>query len=209
MHALLTYLSFSKVTVGSFKKLLVPGILLIALHVSAQPGNPNFSLSANTFFEVDMRSIALLAIETAGSSPDFSLSVPTPASAGEGLGSNPLDNNSDNWLNYSCATRDVVSRSISVYISSGSVPSGLEIELSVGNATGSGGGTLGTPSGSSVTLTSKEQTILSGIKGSYTGSGSGNGHQLSYKLNYAGSGNFSSLESANALITITYTLIDL
>ncbi len=185
------------------------GIMLVFASFSlwAQPGNPSYSLSTSTYFEIDMQSIALLDIENAGATTNFSLDVPAPTEAGKGLSSNPLVSYSDNWLNYSCAARDVTSRNIQVSISSGSIPPGLELQLTVSAATGSGAGTLGTPVATNLLLTSTAQNIITGIRGSYTGNGSGNGHQLTYELHFDGV-NFDQLDKISAPITILYTIID-
>lgn len=181
--------------------------LLFSMLLSAQPENPNFSLSSSSFFEVDLQSIAILDIESTGMSRDFNLDVPLPSEAGSSFGANPLAVNSNNWINYSCAVPVAVSRNVEVSISSGSLPSDFELQLDVGMASGAGGGTLGSPAGASISLSSTPQEIITGIRGSYTGDGAGNGHQLTYSLHYLGT-NFHLLESQTPQISITYTIID-
>ncbi len=173
----------------------------------AQPGNPTYSLSTNTFFEIDMRPIALIDLETSAASTNFSLTVPAPTEAGDGIGSGALSSHTSNWINYSSAVRYVTSRDVQVNISYGTLPSDFEIRLDVGMASGTGGGTLGTPVAGTKILSSTPQNIITGIKGAFTGDGPTNGHQLSYSLFYTGS-NFSTLETSATTITILYTLID-
>lgn len=182
-------------------------ILIAGANAFAQPENPNFSLSTSVFFEIDMRTIALVDIETFGGSSDFTLNIPIPTEAGNPLGSNPLATNSDNWINYSNAVPVVTSRDIEVSISVGSVPSDFELELTVGAATGAGAGNLGTAAPGTITLTSIPQDLITNIRGAYTGDGPGNGHQLSFALNYLGT-NFDQLDSQDVNLSILYTIVD-
>lgn len=173
----------------------------------AQPENPDFSLSTSVFFEIDMKTIALVDIETFGATNNFTLTIPVPTEAGNPLGSNPLATNSDNWINYSNAVPVVTSRNIEVSISSGSVPSDFELELSVGAATGAGAGNLGTAVSGPLTLSGTPQDLITNIRGAFTGDGPGNGHQLSFALNYLGT-NFDQLDSQDITLTILYTIVD-
>ncbi len=173
----------------------------------AQPGSPSFSLTTNTFVELDMQSIALLDIESNSATPNFTFTVPTITEAGQSVGSAPLATNNDNWLNFSCAVRDVTSRSIQVSVSTGTVPGGFEIRLSVGAASGFGGGTLGTPTASPITLSALPQDIVTGIRGSFTGDGANNGYRLNYSL-YSTGADFDQVEAQNGQVTILYTIID-
>ena len=175
--------------------------------MAGQPENPDFSLSTSVFFEIDMKTIALVDIETFGATANFTLSIPPPTEAGNPLGSNPLASNSDNWINYSNAVPVVTSRDIEVSISSGSVPSDFELELTVGAATGAGAGNLGTAAPGTLTLSSTPQDLITNIRGAYTGDGPGNGHQLTFALNYLGT-NFDQLDSQDINLTILYTIVD-
>lgn len=181
--------------------------LLWATIMVAQPGNPSYSISSNTFFEVDINPVALIDIETTQASASFAMLVPVPTEAGEGFASNPLVSNSDNWINYSSGVPPTVTRKVQVSINSGTLPSGFELHVKAGAATGSGGGVLGTPASGSVVLSGSPQDIISGIRGAYTGDGANNGHQLTYELHYGGS-NFSAIESEVVNINILYTIID-
>lgn len=182
-------------------------IALFALGAKAQPENPNFSLSTSVFFEIDMKTIALIDLETFGATTNFTLTIPTPTEAGSPLGSNPLATNSDNWINYSNAVPLVTSRDIQVSISSGSVPSDFELEVTVGAATGAGAGNLGTAAPGAITLSGTPQDLITNIRGAYTGDGPGNGHQLTFALNYLGT-NFDQLDSQDITLTILYTIVD-
>lgn len=173
----------------------------------AQPENPSFGLSSSTFFEVDMQSIALVDIESFGGNKDFSLSIPLITEAGNPLGANPLATNNNNWLNYSCAVPVVISRRIEVNLSAGTLPPHFEVQLTVGPATGSGGGNLGVPPGGALSLSVTPQIALNGIRGAFTGDGAGNGHRLTYELHYNGN-NFHLLEQEDITLTVQYTIMD-
>lgn len=191
----------------AFRSLLSAMAFCLCSSVFAQPENPDFSLTSSTYFEIDIQSIAIVDIESFGASTAFALSIGAPTEAGSPLGTNPLATNSDNWLNYSCAVPYVTARNIQVSISDGSIPSDFEVRLDVAPVAGAGGGVTGTPVGNEVTLTTTPQEIVSGIRGAFTGTGAGNGHQLTYSLHYLGT-NFQALESKNIQISVLYTILD-
>ena len=196
--------------IGSIVKLhsiVLLGLFFWGATATAQPENPNFSLSTSTFFEIDMQTIALVDIETFAANTDFTLNIPLPTEAGNPLGSNPLATNSDNWINYSNAVPVVTSRNIEVSISVGSVPSDFELELSVAAATGGGAGNLGTPAPGTLTLSAVPQNLITNIRGAFTGDGPGNGHQLTFALNYLGT-NYDQLDSQDITLSILYTIVD-
>ena len=62
-------------------------ILMLAMGLvtvmKAQPGNPEYSLSTSTFFEVDIQPIAVLDIETSKATTNFAMDVDAPTEAGE------------------------------------------------------------------------------------------------------------------------------
>jgi len=182
-------------------------VMTLALAALAQPGNPSYSLSANTYLELELQPIALLDIETSQANSNFSMTVDVPTEAGEGFGTNPLKTNNDNWINYSSGVQPTVSRKVQASINSGTVPAGFEIRLSVGNATGSGGGVLGTPLSGYIAITSSPQDIIDGIRGAYTGDGPSNGHRLTYALHHTG-GSFSALEQQSTTVNVLFTIID-
>lgn len=201
-------LKYQRFWPGKVKSLALLLLLLSAAAVYAQPTNPSYTLSTNTFFELDMRPIALLDLESGGANANFTFNVAAPTEAGEGFIGNPLASNNNTWLNYSCAVRNVISRKVQVRISSGTVPSGFELTLQVGAASGSGGGTLGTATSSTIILSGVGQDIITGIQGAYTGNGTNNGHLLTYELNYTGIGGFGVVFQSSNVINILYTIMD-
>ena len=82
---------------------------------------------------------------------------------------------------------------------------GTDIRIQAAAASGSGGGTLGTPS-AQTTLTTAAQTIISGIGGAFTGNGTNNGHQLTITLTTNSYANVTA--RSNTPIVITYTITE-
>lgn len=191
-------------------KLKLTLLLLISLSYAslyAQPGNPIFGLTGTTLFDVDIRPIAIVDLETTGASSNFTITLSAPNEAGSPIGSNPLYTNNENWINYSCANPSVGSRHIEAQITSGSVPAGFELRLDISTSL-TGGGTLGSPAPSTVTLSGTSQSIITGIQSAFTGDGASNGHQLTFSLHYL-SGSYSSIiHQTTAPIVITYTIVD-
>ncbi len=176
-----------------------------SLDLSAQPGNPIFGLTTEMGMAVDMQPIAIFDIETNTGTTDITLNLTSPGEAGESLDT-ATQVNSNNWINYSSADRDVSSRHIEVSVGAGSVPAGLELLVSVGNCVG-GAGSRGSPVSSEVSISTVAQNIITGIQGCYTGNGPGFGHQLTFRLRYINS-NFDQITVQSTPLTIVYTMVD-
>lgn len=154
--------------------------------------------------------VAMLDIESTSGSNTISLGATAPSDAGD-----PLDfsaTNSSLWINYSSivnSTNDLT-RSVSAKVSNNTVPSGMLLNLSLGDATSTNsGGTLGTTTNGStpIALTANDQQIVSGIGSCYTGSPELNGHQLTYSID-ADATNYEDLVANSVSVTIMYTLSD-
>ena len=114
--------------------------------------------------------------------------------------------NNTKWMNFSSAVSGSISRNILVKIEGGQAPPGTYLKLSTSNYSGSGIGVLGSPSGV-LTLNSTPQTIVSGIKGAYTGDGINNGYELTYSLEIY---DYKLLDfNQTATLSISLTLTDL
>lgn len=158
---------------------------------------------------VSIPEVALVDIEPAASK-NLTMGFTAPTEAG--LPIVPSTTNSSLWLNYSSikSTADVT-RTIAVKL--GAVIPGVDIKVTAAAATGSGGGTLGTPA-AQLTLTATNQTIISGIGSAYTGDGASNGHNLSYSVvagtGTGGSANYGDLAATTTapVATVTYTISD-
>jgi hypothetical protein len=120
--------------------------------------------------------IALIDLEPNNAA--VSLKVVAPNNAGEKAIIVATNNNK--WINFSSAVKSsTASRSIFVKIVYGQVPPGIYLKLRTENY--SGFGEYGkTPS--LITLNNQEQTIVTGIRGAYTGNGADNGFKLTYEL---------------------------
>ncbi len=155
---------------------------------------------------VNIPEVALLDIE-GGTSATLDPAAPTEAG-------DPLDFTADTdatlWLNYSSIIGNAPddSRTVTANLT-GTLPTGANLIVTAGAATGDGAGTKGTSSGA-VTLAavSTNYTIITGIGSCYTGDGGNKGHNLTYSLT-EDSGNYGSLNfDTDYTVTITYTLSD-
>ena len=190
-------------------KIILSLLCITSLQMFAQPGNPIFGLTGETALNINFSPIAILDLETSALNTDLNINLSPPSEAGAPIGSNPLYSNNSIWLNYTCANPVVSSRHIEAHISSGTIPAGFELRLTVSSASGSGGGVRGTPANvGDVVLTTTPLSIITGINTAYTGNGANNGHQLSFSLHYDNSqyGSISSQTINNILIT--YTIVD-
>ena len=152
--------------------------------------------------------VAILDLESSSKSSSIGLSAEAPNEAG-----NPLDlskaKNADLWLNYSSIVgkKSDPSRDVSVQITTGDVPSGMEILLDAATDAGQGEGVVGTPTGQ-ISLSTSAQTIISGVGSVYTGDGVKRGHNLTYTLQLA-SGKYGDIDfDQTGQIVVTYTLSD-
>lgn len=139
-------------------------------------------------------------IKVAPDNSVFDLVVSSPTVAGEAV-MIPASN-STKWINFTSAVVPLATRTISVRITSGDVPSGMALKLSISSANG-GAGVLGNNL-SSVNLSTNPQTIISNIGGAYTGQGSGYGYNLGFELVIS---DYSLLRAGNTNISVTFTII--
>lgn len=143
--------------------------------------------------------VALVDVEPAAAK-NISLNYTAPTEAG-----NPLEaaTNTDLWLNYSSVkSSSNPTRTVTVMVDQ--VIGGADLKVLASSDNGGGAGTVGSPS-SEVTLTTTDQTLISGIGSCYTGDGSSKGHNLTYSL--ALGGTYADLEAAvGTTVTVTYTI---
>lgn len=150
---------------------------------------------------VSLPTVTLLDIEP--STAAITLALQTPIEAGFPV-TVPSDN-STKWLNFTSAVAVGGSRKVTAQVTSGTIPNGLRLKLSLSSYTGTGAGSLGSPV-TSIYLSAAAQNIITGIGGAYTGNGSNNGYNLTYGLEI---NNYSQLRyNASGTLTITYTLMD-
>lgn len=157
---------------------------------------------------ISVPEVALVDIEPSATK-NITLGFTAPTEAGNPL--TPNTANSTLWLNYS-SIKSVADPTRNVSVSVNAIIPGIDIHVTAAAATGSGGGTLGTPA-AQLTLSATDQTIISGIGSAYTGNGANNGHNLTYAL-AAGSGPggvavYADLQAtATTVATVTYTISD-
>ncbi|WP_292008557.1 hypothetical protein [Chryseobacterium sp.] len=143
--------------------------------------------------------VTLLDIEPAGT---ISMNFVAPTEAGLPL--TAPANNTTKWINYTSAIAPSgLTRRITAAINQ-TIP-GVNIRLQASPASGSGGGTLGTPT-SQITLSTTATNIITGIGGAYTGNGANNGHMLTISLAIS---TYASLTTTtNTPIVIVYTITE-
>lgn len=153
--------------------------------------------------QITIPNVALVDIEPSGSK-NIALAFTAPTEAGEPVVAPTA--NTALWLNYSSIVAGTSTRNIQVRVTSGTLPSGTDLTVQAAAPTG-GEGTLAA-AGSVITLSTTNQSLLSGIGSAYTGDGANNGHQLTYNLALA-SGGYANLKSdASTTVTVTYTIAD-
>ncbi|RNA63924.1 hypothetical protein D1631_18065 [Chryseobacterium nematophagum] len=177
--------------------------LAISTSLSAQDSNTD-----NHTITISIPEVALVDIEPAATK-NITLGFTAPTEAGNPV--TPTASNTTLWLNYS-SIKSVADPTRNVSVKVNAVIPGIDINVTAAAATGSGGGTLGTPS-AQLTLSASDQTIVSGIGSAYTGNGANNGHNLTYAL-AAGSGpggvaDYADLQATiSTVATVTYTISD-
>lgn len=155
--------------------------------------------TGNRTASVTLPVVTLLDIEPAGA---IAMNFIAPTEAGRPIVSPAI--NTSKWINYTSAiAAGGLSRKITASVSP--VIPGIDIKIQAAAATGSGGGTLGTPS-AQITLNTTSQTIISGIAGSFTGNGANNGHRLTISLSPNTYSNLSA--RTNTAVVIVYTITE-
>jgi hypothetical protein len=157
---------------------------------------------------ISIPQVALVDIESTGASKNLTLAFDAPTEAGDPL-SDPTDDTSL-WLNYSSIkSGSAVTNTVSVKLDT-ALP-GVDINVTAAADAGGGDGAVGAVTGTAVTLTTADQTIVSNIGSSYTGDGSSAGHNLTYSVDGAttGTANYEDLvATTGTTVTVTYTISD-
>ncbi|MCU0339054.1 MAG: hypothetical protein MUE30_04160 [Spirosomaceae bacterium] len=182
-------------------------VALVALCVGIGSGalHAQDTRTDNHTVTITIPEVALLDLESSGSK-NFTLAFVAPTEAG-----NPVTApaaNTDLWMNYSSivAASGETARTVSVQITSGTVPAGANLTVQAAPPMG-GAGTLGNPLGGPLTLSTTAQDIVTAIGSCYTGNGPTAGHELIYGLAI---GTYSSLKhDASGALTVTYTISDI
>lgn len=147
--------------------------------------------------KLSLESVTLLDI--APDNTGFTLNFGIPTDAGKAV----TATNNTKWLNFTSAVKPGVSRSIRVQMS-GTLPTGVSLNLTPSAYTGTGAGALGIPV-ASLMLSTASQTLISNIGGAFTGNGSNNGYNLIYSLSVS---NFAQLRTQSRSVSLIYTIVD-
>ena len=175
--------------------------------VFAFNANAQDDADADHTVAISIPEVAILDLE---GSTSVSLSVDAPTEAGEAVDFSGATNNAV-WVNYSSiGGASETSRTVAAKISNNSVPSGMLLKVTAGADAGNGDGTMGSSAGQ-ITLTSTDQTVISGIGSAYAADGSSNGHQLTYALELdPTAGSYAQIDfDEDVTLTITYTISNL
>ena len=158
---------------------------------------------------IGIPNVALLDIESTTSNA-ISLNATAPTEAGDAVVFNQTNN--DLWINYSSIVGTDATREVSVQITDGDVPAGLELSVVAKADAEQGEGTTGSVSGDAIVLNGNSAaTIIEGVGSAYTGNGANKGHNLTYKIAQSNdSDSYSKLNfEQSQTLTITYTLSDI
>jgi len=175
--------------------------LLIALVWCLSPAMGQVDTD-NHDLSVTIPQVVIMDIEPSNSS--IQLTLGPPVEAGNSM---QLPTNTTKWINYTCAlSPSATNKIIRAQITSGALPPGVSLQLQAGAYTGGGAGTTGSTVGI-ITLSASPQSIITGIGRSYTGNGSGQGHQLTYSLDIVNQ-SLLNFDTNGASVTVTFTISD-
>ena len=186
-----------------FKSLMAFLLVGVATLATAQDGATD-----NHKITINIPEVAILDLESA-TSKDITLAPTKPTEAGSALDFSGATDETL-WLNYSSivgSTTDA-SRTINVKVSAGTLPAGINLKLTAAADAGTGAGTTGTP-GSTLTLSTTAQDLITGIGSCYTGTPHNNGHKLTYALESAGTASYGDIDFDDATtVTVLYTITE-
>lgn len=196
-------LLFKKMKANNSIKVTILALAFGAFSATAQDKNTD-----KHTIDIKIPEVAILDLETTGQSGVIALEGTAPTEAGNALDFSKATN-SELWINYSSiiGKRSEPTREVTVQITTGDVPSGLEILVEAAKDAGKGEGTVGTPAGQ-LKLSTSAQKIITGVGSVYTGNGANAGHNLTYKMQLA-TGKYGDIDfDQTGSITVTYTLSD-
>ena len=186
------------------KKLLLVTILFITTCLFSQSDNENDSHSLT----INVNTVAHLEINSINSNA-VSLNATAPDDAGDKVEFGQTNN--DLWLNYSSIAEKNSARNVTVQVTNGDVPSGIDLSVSANKYKGDGEGYIGEVVEQPIILNNKKATnIIEDIGSAYTGNGANKGHNLVYKIAQSDNKDaYAYLDfDQSTTLTITYTLTD-
>jgi len=179
---------------------LINKILLAVLIVGISTAYSQDGNSDNHTVSIEIPQIALLDTES-NTTKDISITMEAPTEAGETM----ADQTDDNiWLNVTSIVASGGTRDISVKID---IPiTGLDLKVKSEAYAGNGFGSWGVTQGE-LTISTTDQTLVSGIGSGYTVDGANNGYNLTYTASPKANADFGSMVSTIGTdIIVTYTL---
>lgn len=185
-------------------KIAALGLTLSSVSVFAQDTNVD-----KHNIDIKIPEVALLDIETTGSSSALTLAGTAPTEAGLPVDFSKATNN-ELWINYSSiiGSKTEPSREVTAAITSGSVPDGVTLKVEAKNDANKGAGNMGSTAGQ-ITLNGSAQKVITNVGSCYTGNGANAGHNLVYTL-ALDAGSYGKLDFDQSQSTvITYTLTDI
>lgn len=183
---------------------LKDALLFLTLLVCFPAFNYAQTNSANHKINCEIPEVALLGLVSENEA-NINLSAIAPNEAGNAISSTDETNNNI-WINYSSIIANKNHNRKIIAMVQGEIPKGIQIKVQASEATGSGKGKTGQPSGL-VTLSNEPSEIIVGIGSCFTGKGSNNGHYLSYKLEIDDA-EYSQLSNISEPLSVVYTLTD-
>ena len=187
----------------TIKNLLFATFAIIGLSLNTSFAQSDTKTDNHTV-AITIPEVSLLDIELS-TSKNLTMNFVAPTEAGNAITA-PLSNTTL-WLNYSSIVEPTgVDASRTVSVKASAVIPGVDLKVTAGADAGAGAGTKGTPVGGGVTLTTTDQTLISGIGSSWTDTGTSKGHQLTYAVSLTSAASYGSLLSGLSTVTVTYTL---
>ena len=179
-------------------------LLAVSFIYSQTDNNKN-----NHTLRIDIPEVALINVQSS-SNTSIKFGGNTVVEAGQAL--KIEETNNSIWINYSSivGSKSDPSRNVTIHISEGTVPNGLDLFVKAENDSGYGGGKMGKPVKKMQLLTSDPLDIVTKIGSAYTGVGPNKGHNIAYTLKLKkekGSYGQLDFEQTTTLI-INYTLSD-
>lgn len=180
--------------------------LIVLIGISTGLNAQNFWNYDDHDLTFEMPAISLVSVMPANYTVNLSLGLPRAAGASPGDEGQTVDDNT--WLNYSCALRRSGSRrKVYAQVSNGTIPPGVDIDLTVQNLQTQGRGSTGRSTGVTITLSNQPQVVVQNIGGCSTRRGAQFGHQLIYELKLTDI-NKLKIDDTKTYLTVTYTISD-
>lgn len=148
---------------------------------------------------LELADLALIATNSSTISLALQSTVP-----GESL---KPDSNSTLFLRISSLVPTGKTRKITARVSGGAIPSGTQLSLSSASCTTSNSaGQVGTAITTPILLNTLDQNLITGIGSCYTGTGSTDGYQLTFKWSLSNITNYGQIISSSYNVVISFTI---